>query len=202
MQTSEQINELAAALALAQAEICGAKKDSANPFFKSKYADLASVTEACKEPLTKNGLSVVQVLLNEDNKVGCETQLNHKSGQWIRGKFLLTPTKGDPQAAGSAVTYARRYALAAMVGVVQEDDDANKASAKTAQPLKTENGKYIASQSQKESFMEFFDKHGIPEESWKNIHAKMLGQPMYNLKNTIVEMGFKLKDNPGDGTFA
>lgn len=128
MQQSEQINELAAALALAQAEIGGAKKDSSNPFFKSKYADLASVMDACREPLTKNGLSIAQILINEENKVGCETKLMHKSGQWISGKFLLTPTKNDPQASGSAVTYARRYALAAIVGVVQEDDDGNKAS--------------------------------------------------------------------------
>ncbi len=127
---SDSINELAAALAKAQSEIEGAKKDSANPFFKSKYADLESVWTACRVPLTKNGLSVVQLVSSEgdDGKVTVTTQLLHSSGQWIRGSLTGKPVKADPQGTGSCITYYRRYGLAAIVGVFQADDDGNAAS--------------------------------------------------------------------------
>lgn len=130
MNSSEQINELATALAKAQAKIEGAAKDKANPHFKSKYADLASIMDACKEHLTSNGLSVVQVAESETGEtVTIHTQLLHSSGQWIGGSLTMRPTKPDPQGIGSAITYARRYALAAIVGVCPEDDDGNAASA-------------------------------------------------------------------------
>jgi len=133
MMHSEQINELAAALANAQGEIAGALKDSENPFYKSRYADLASVWAACRGPLSKAGLAVIQVpsafLCGEDQlQVTVETLLAHSSGQWVRGEVSVI-TKGDPQAVGSAVTYLRRYAVAAFVGVAPEaeDDDAEAA---------------------------------------------------------------------------
>lgn len=130
-EQSQDIGELAAALAIAQGEITGALKDSANPFFKSKYADLASVWDACRTSLSKNGLAVVQVAsTSETGAAVITTTLAHKSGQWIRGSISLMPVKADPQGMGSALTYARRYALAAMVGVAQVDDDANSASGK------------------------------------------------------------------------
>lgn len=128
MEKSEQINELALALNKAQKEIESAKKTSDNPFFHSKYADLASVYEACKEALNKNGLSVIQTLGYDEKHSYLMTTLVHSSGQWIAGKMVLLNNKGDMQGLGSAVTYARRYSLAAMVGVAQEDDDANEAS--------------------------------------------------------------------------
>lgn len=131
MQQSETINELAAALAKAQGHIKGAAKDTNNPFFKSKYADLASVWEACRSALSDNGLSVVQTTAGDNAEtVTVETQLNHSSGQWIRGSLTMKPTKADPQGMGSTITYARRYALAAMVGVAPEDDDGNAGSGK------------------------------------------------------------------------
>jgi len=130
---SEQINELAMALSKAQGEIVGAKKDSQNPFFKSNYADLASVWDAIREPLSKNGLAVVQTM---EAAVGEETLLHttlvHSSGQWIRGYAAIKAKDASPQAQGSAITYARRYALAAIVGVAQIDDDANAAQGRTA----------------------------------------------------------------------
>jgi len=131
MTHSDQIHELAAALAKAQGQIEGAKKDSLNPHFKSKYADLASVWDACREALSTNGLSVVQSAENSpDTGYGVTTLLLHHSGQWIRGTLHLRPTKDDPQGAGSALTYARRYALAAFVGIAPEDDDGAAASVK------------------------------------------------------------------------
>ena len=138
MTHSEQINELAAALAKAQGQIEGAKKDSINPHFKNRYADLASVWDACREALTTNGLSVVQSAENCEAGYGVTTMLLHTSGQWMRGTLYLKPAKDDPQGAGSVLTYARRYALAAMVGIAPEDDDANAASQKpvvAAMPL-------------------------------------------------------------------
>ena len=135
MTHSEQINELAMALAKAQGQIEGAKKDSINPHFKNRYADLASVWDACREALTKNGLSVVQSAENNESGYGVTTMLLHTSGQWMRGTLYLKPMKDDAQGAGSALTYARRYALSSMVGIAPEDDDANAASAKPVQVI-------------------------------------------------------------------
>lgn len=120
---SEKIDLLATALCEAQKVIKSAHKDSENPFFKSKYADLTSTWEACKEALTTNGLSVVQTM--QGNTL--ETVLLHKSGQWISGNCPLINLKGDMQGLGSSISYARRYSLAAIVGVTADDDDAQDA---------------------------------------------------------------------------
>lgn len=129
MEKSQEINELAGALSKAQGQIHGAKKDSDNPFFKSKYADLESVWEAIRDPLTQNGLSVSQVVEN----MNLTTILMHVSGQYLQGSYLLTPKDNSPQAIGSAISYARRYALASIVGVYQVDDDAEHAQARHVQ---------------------------------------------------------------------
>ncbi len=128
MQTSENLNELAMALSRAQGEITGALKDSANPFFKSKYADLASCWDACRGPLSKNGLALTQFPMTEATATYLVTTLLHSSGQWMRSSLLVQPKDDTPQAMGSALTYARRYALTAVVGVAQVDDDGNAAS--------------------------------------------------------------------------
>lgn len=131
MKMSEKVDELAAALCKAQAVMESAKKDSANPFFKSKYADLSSVWDACRKPLTDNGLSVSQLPCNApDGTPGVHTTLLHSSGQWISGAVYGAPTKNDPQGIGSLITYYRRYSLAAIAGVISEDDDGNAASGK------------------------------------------------------------------------
>ena len=127
MRTSEQIDAIAAALAKAQAVIKGAAKDSDNPYFKSKYADLASVWEACRKPLTDQGLSVAQTVGAVEHRIRVTTLLMHSSGQWIADDLLMTPKEDSPQAIGSCITYARRYALAAVAGVAPEDDDAEAA---------------------------------------------------------------------------
>jgi len=124
---SETIGALAAALAKAQAEITGAVKDAANPFFKSKYADLESVWSACRKPLTDNGLSVVQTTDYTTEGLMLRTTLLHSSGQWIAGDMPVLTKDASPQAQGSGITYARRYALAAIVGVYQTDDDGEAA---------------------------------------------------------------------------
>ena len=135
MQSAE-INELAEALAKAQGVISGAAKERINPFFKSSYADLTSVWDACREALSKNSLAVIQTTACTNGAVTLITTLAHSSGQWIRGTYPIDPVKDDPQGHGSALTYARRYSLASIVGVAprSDDDDAEGASGRKATP--------------------------------------------------------------------
>jgi hypothetical protein len=129
MLQSESVKELNTALAKAQGELFAAKKDSINPHFKSKYADLASVWEACREALSSNGLSVTQMPAEfQNNIMTLVTRLSHSSGEWLEQTMTCPVGKPDPQGIGSCLTYMRRYALAAVVGVYQDDDDANSAS--------------------------------------------------------------------------
>lgn len=132
---SEAINELAAALAKAQGEITGALKDSENSFYKSKYADLAACWDACRKQLAANGLTVIQTTDTDGPEVILLTTLAHQSGQWIRGRLPVKCKDDTPQAQGSALTYARRYALAAIVGLAQIDDDAESAQGRKHSPL-------------------------------------------------------------------
>lgn len=125
---SSAIGKLVAALAKAQGSIEGASKDKTNPHFKSDYADLASVWAACRAHLSKNELAVIQTTQADGTKVTVDTVLAHASGEWISGALTMTAQQNTPQAIGSCITYARRYALAAMVGVAPEDDDGNAAS--------------------------------------------------------------------------
>lgn len=140
MNTSETIDKIARAFVKAQAACNGAKKSSNNPHFKSKYADLSAVWDACESALEVNKLSVLQGLGEViDGKMQIETMLLHESGQWIKSLASIPLPKADPQGYGSASTYARRYTLAALMGIVQEDDDGNAASRpvpeKKAEPL-------------------------------------------------------------------
>jgi len=129
LNASENLADLAAALCAVQGELKPAIKQADNPFFKSKYVDLPGVWEAIRPLLAKNGLSVVQTFTASADGPTIVTTLMHKSGQWVSSELFLKPAKSDPQGVGSAITYGRRYALAAMVGVVaDEDDDGNAAS--------------------------------------------------------------------------
>ena len=149
MERSETINELAAALAAAQGKIENASKDSANPYFRSRYADLASIWDAIRGPLSEHGLAVVQPVRVEGSSVTVTTLLAHASGQWISSDLTMTAQRqmkdgggweklDSPQAIGSCITYARRYALAAMAGVAPEDDDAEGAQGRRQEPQRQE----------------------------------------------------------------
>ncbi len=127
-RTSEQVQELFSALSAAQKVMAGATKDATNPHFGNKYADLASVWDACRAPLADNGLSVFQPVTAEGARVTVTTLLAHKSGQWIASDLTMTSDKLTPQGIGSCITYGRRYGLSAMVGIAPEDDDGNLAS--------------------------------------------------------------------------
>lgn len=132
--TSSEIGELAKALAAAQGEMTAASKDASNPYFDSRYATLASVWDAIRGPLSRNGLSVSQVLETPDAGPGVivRTMLLHTSGQWIASRYVMPiPDKLTPQAVGSAITYSRRYALSAIVGIAPDDDDDGNAASVT-----------------------------------------------------------------------
>lgn len=161
---SENINELSTALSKAQGEIQPAIKDSNNPYFSSKYADLASVWDACRQPLSKNGLSVIQAINQSETGMILTTILTHASGQWIKSEMPLIYKKADPndmnedgkkkksneiQALGSSLTYSRRYALSAMVGIApSEDDDGNTAGNPQQSSSKPEASKQVISDKQ------------------------------------------------------
>ena len=123
------MKQIAAALVKAQKEMGTAKKDSSNPFFKSKYADLNAIREACLPILNNNGIVVLQPLVHIDGKNFVKTILLHESGESIEGITEIIYSKAnDAQAQGSGITYARRYGLQSLVNVGAEDDDGNKAS--------------------------------------------------------------------------
>ncbi|MDE2099147.1 MAG: ERF family protein [Patescibacteria group bacterium] len=126
-----EIGKLALALSKAQGEIQGAKKDSTNPHFKSKYAGLASIWEACRQALSKNELAVIQSPEIIDGVMVMRTIIAHSSGEQIVGTLPISCAQNaTAQQVGSAITYARRYSLASMVGVApdEDDDDGNAAS--------------------------------------------------------------------------
>jgi len=140
MKQSEETDKIFPAFIKAQSAMGGAVKDKNNPFFKTTYADLGSVIKAIKEAMTENGLGVTQQPCMGETKVfeqngeikmyctvGVTTRVIHESGQWMEDTLLLPSLKVDPQAAGSAITYARRYALASVFNVPVADDDANAA---------------------------------------------------------------------------
>jgi hypothetical protein len=148
MHQSESIANLAKALSIVQGKLTYATKDSANPFFKSRYADLESVWDSCRSLLAENGLAVMQFPGEYfDGTMSLTTVLSHSSGEWISKEMSLPVGKPDregvvrvdAQAAGSAISYMRRYSLASVIGIVstnQEDDDGNAASNKPVnQPI-------------------------------------------------------------------
>jgi len=128
MNKSESIKELATALCAFQSEVEKIKKTATNPFFKSKYATLSDILDVIREPLASNGLSFVQFPSGE---YGLSTMLMHVSGEWLSESYIMKPVKTDPQGAGSVITYQRRYALGAILGLnIDVDDDANASSEK------------------------------------------------------------------------
>jgi hypothetical protein len=131
---STEVADLFTALSKAQAMMQGAKEDCKNPFYKSSYADLTSVWAAAREPLTKNGLCITQVLEMHGTTQCLVTILAHSSGQWIRSTLAFPAEQKDPQAIGKVITYYRRYGLAAIVGVCPEDDDAESAMQTVRKP--------------------------------------------------------------------
>jgi len=129
MRTSESISKISQALVKAQGAITFAAKDAVNPHFRNKYADLPAVIDAIKPALNANGVAFIQLPAPSDpGTLALTTRLLHESGEWIESMAVVTLPKNDPQGYGSAITYLRRYSLAAAVGLYQDDDDGNAAS--------------------------------------------------------------------------
>ena len=141
---SENTNELAKALAIAQGQMKAASFNRINPHFKNKYADLAAIIEAIRDPLSKSGLGRTQIIESDGNGgLHLKTTLWHQSGQWVSSLYPL-PVGAKPQEMGSALTYARRYSLSAIVGIASdEDDDANEAQKVEVAPRKPEVAKAV-----------------------------------------------------------
>lgn len=155
MKTSESIAKIAAALVKAQAAIEYASKTAANPHLKNKYADLGDVIQAVKPALVANGIAYIQMPCEAPlGEVKLTTRLIHESGEWIEETMSIPCTKADPQGAGSAITYARRYALAAVTGLYQDDDDGqaamhrSKAEARVTKAVARANGEEPAGQQE------------------------------------------------------
>lgn len=128
MKTSETIKTIAPALLKAQKLIGGATKGAANPFFKSKYADYGAVLEACKDHLNENGIMILQPHTANERGSFVETILIHESGEWVSSETqVICAKQNDPQALGSAITYARRYGLQSLLAMPAEDDDGESA---------------------------------------------------------------------------
>lgn len=130
---SPTIGAIAGAIAKAQSEMTAAAKDSNNPHFKSRYADLASVIDACRPQLSKHGVAIIQLPgVAQSGVVSCTTILAHgESGEYFRCIAGLSMGKSDAHGYGSAITYLRRYTLQAMAGVAADDDDGNAAASAT-----------------------------------------------------------------------
>jgi hypothetical protein len=181
MTKSESIKEIAAALAKAQAGIRNASQDKTNPAFKSKYADLSSVWEACRSHLSANGIAVAQGSSADGPKVTVTTLLMHSSGEWLSCDLSVNAVKGDPQGIGSAITYARRYGLSSMVGVApgddiadEGDDDGNQASGK-AQPEATKAAAQISLAKRKADALAFL-RNKLGETETRKGLAQVLGR--------------------------
>ena len=148
MKTSETINELAGALAKAQLAMKNATADADNPYFKSKYADLATVRDAVTPALAANGIAVVQLTSSENGHLIVHTRLMHSSGQWIESQYPIMNDTAKPQAMGSALTYARRYSLSAICGIASEKDDDGNAADDHGKTLGANGGTAGASKAQ------------------------------------------------------
>jgi len=178
MNKSDTIAELAKALSSVQGKLEGATQDSTNPYFKSKYADLSSVWNACRKLLTENGLSVAQTCDEIEGRLIIETTLLHSSGEWISGRLALNPVKNDPQGIGSAITYGRRYSLSAMVGICPEDDDAEAGMGRKKQQSQpksnTSTSNNPASDAQIKAINTLLAKAGITESERHEKVSKIL----------------------------
>lgn len=130
--SSPSIGKLTEALCKAQSEMKNVEKDGKNPFFKSSYATLDAVWEGCKGPFGKHGLAVFQTTDFYEDKPVLVTTLSHVSGEFVRGRTLLILKEQTAQAMGSAITYARRYGLAAIASICPADDDGEGAMSRQA----------------------------------------------------------------------
>ena len=189
MNTSDSISNIAAALLKAQQEITFAAKDSKNPAFKSTYANLESVIEAIKGPLNVHGIAFVQTFSpSQPGFLALSTRLLHTSGEWIEDVMNVPLQKNDAQGYGSAATYSRRYALAAITGLYQADDDGQEAAnpaPKRAEPAQVDLMPFLAALDACETVGELQETFG---KAWKESHGNKSIKAHYDrLKAQLIE---------------
>lgn len=184
IRQSAEINELCKALAAATADFLPVHKDSENPYFKSKYADLATVIAATRGPLAKHGLSVLQFPQVLISRALVVTRVVHSSGQWIESGLELPASKPDAQGLGSAITYARRYALQSMLNIAAETDDDGNAAVGTTQTDryssstdKSDKGGYTVNPTQVRAFWVAVKQGGKTETQVRSYLKDTLGIP-------------------------
>lgn len=168
MYSSQDTTKLAKAMISVQKDMAPATKDATNPFCKNKYATLNSVMDACRPALDKHGIWLTQLPMPApielgSGHIGLLTKLTHaESGQW-QASFTVAPLpKNDPQGMGSALTYCRRYALTAMLGMVMEDDDGNAASYPTKAQPKSQGRNNADYQQMPQQKQEHSNSNGLP----------------------------------------
>ncbi len=204
---SDQINEIAKALAVAQAELEPAAKNAENPHLRNRYADLSAVYEAIRKVLPKHGLAVAQVMLpRDDGKAHVRTTLLHESGQWIAGECVMPCDKqGGIQGMGSAITYARRYSLSAIVGVVSEEDDDAEAATRRRAAMQREQARAAnpnpMSEAQSKALMAYLNKrHGNDREAYCRELSDFFGRVIKSSRElTKTEVGDFLNAVAGEG---
>ncbi len=176
MNQSDKLDKLVEALVAFHAEVGTIRKDSTNPFFGSKYASLSTILSHVLPILTKHGLTIVQL----PSGTGLTTTLAHTSGQYISQTMDLMPVKADPQAQGSAITYARRYAVSAVLSLnVDEDDDGNAATAQAGSPATAPAPKKPAQQATPQGddkpWFNAIDKNGVTTQVGHEMAQRIAG---------------------------
>lgn len=166
MNKSESIKVISSALVKAQREMGNASKGASNPFFKSKYADLNAIREACMPVLNENGITVLQPTTVVDGKAYVETTLLHESGEYLTSiTEIIAPKQNDPQAHGSGVSYARRYGLQSFLCIGAEDDDGEKAMGRNVKADKPKVETTKLSEVEKQNLVEQAKAVGVEEVS-------------------------------------
>lgn len=201
MNKSEQLGELFAAMSKAQGEMKPAVMDSKNPHFQSKFASLTAVKDSYQAALSKHQLSIQQFVEFQENAYTIETILGHSSGQWISSTLRLILNKQDMQGLGSAVTYSRRYAISAILGVVDtEDDDANASVApkKAYAPPSSPKNEAPPSDAQVKRMFALAKERGVAVDSdLKNLLKRAYGiESTKNLKRWMMDEIYQLLENP------
>jgi hypothetical protein len=192
MRSSENITKIASALVKAQGELNSVSKDGTNPHFNKRYATLQNIVESTREVLRKNGLAVVQTFSETDGTyINLDTTVLHESGEWIAGTLTLRPDKTDPQRMGSATTYARRYALSAILGIVTDDDDDGNAS---SQPIADRAPQAKPAPADDKPWLNAVDKQGVLTEKGFEV-VKYLSE---NTDKSLADIRKKYKVSKAD----
>jgi len=188
MEQSASIAELTKALSKFQGEVGPAKKTKTNPHFKSKYADYADLWDVAREPLARNGLSLLQFPSNEGGMIVVTSMLSHTSGEWVKASIGINPEKMTVQGAGSAISYLKRYAMSGILGIpAEEDDDGNEAekmgmkSAPHKKQLSLDD-EFIGGNSEHEQWaVAWLKKNNIEQKLWDEIYLSMHGKPIKDI---------------------